>query len=47
MTLLIIGLVLFLGIHSLSIVAIIGLALIVQGYGQARLDPTVLYVPPE
>jgi len=71
MTLLIIGLVLFLGIHSLSIVAlpardtmaasigewpfkglysivaIIGLVLIVQGYGQARLDPTVLYVPPE
>ena len=71
MTLLILGLVLFLGIHSLSIVAlpardamaagigewpfkalygvvaIIGLVLIVQGYGQARLDPTVLYVPPE
>ncbi|MFO7763619.1 MAG: NnrU family protein [Wenzhouxiangellaceae bacterium] len=71
MTQLIIGLVLFLGIHSLSIVAlptrnamaasigewpfkglysvvaIIGLVLIVLGYGEARLDPTVLYVTPE
>ena len=71
MTQLILGLVLFLGIHSLSIIAlparnamaagigewpfkgiyaliaIIGLALIVQGYGQARMDPTVLYVTPE
>lgn len=71
MTQLILGLVLFLGIHSLSIVAlparnamaagigewpfkglysvvaIIGLVLIVHGYGQARLDPTVLYVTPD
>ena len=71
MTQLIIGLVLFLGIHSLSIfalparnamaasmgewpfkglysiVAIIGLVLIVLGYGEARLDPTILYVTPE
>lgn len=70
MTQLMIGLVLFLGIHSLSIIALpardavaaslgkwpfkalygvfalIGLVLIVQGYGQARLDPTVLYVTP-
>lgn len=67
---LIVGLVLFLGIHSLSImalparetlvsrmgewpfkglyavVAITGLVLIVHGYGQARLDPTVLYTLP-
>ncbi|MDT8409648.1 MAG: NnrU family protein [Wenzhouxiangellaceae bacterium] len=71
MTQLIIGLVLFLGIHSLSIVsadgrdamvsrigkwpfkglysvvALIGLVLIVQGYGSARMDPTVLYTPPD
>jgi uncharacterized membrane protein len=70
MTLLIAGLVIFLGIHSISIVApslreqmltklgegpwkglyslisIIGLVLIVYGYGAARLEPTVLYVPP-
>lgn len=71
MTQLIIGLVLFLGIHSLSIfalptrdavvarigewpfkavyalIAIAGLVLIVNGYGAARLDPTVVYVAPE
>ncbi|HKL52998.1 MAG TPA: NnrU family protein [Wenzhouxiangellaceae bacterium] len=68
---LILGLALFLGIHSISIVAlptrnamvdrmgewpykglyslvaIAGLVLIVYGYGQARLDPTVLYTTPE
>lgn len=68
---LILGLVLFLGIHSISIVAlpardalaarigewpfkglysivaIVGLVLIVLGYGDARLDPTVLYTPPD
>ncbi|NKI34945.1 NnrU family protein [Wenzhouxiangella sp. XN79A] len=71
MTLLVLGLILFLGIHSISIVArptrdrlaarlgewpykglysivaAIGLVLIVIGYGQARLTPTVLYSPPE
>jgi len=71
MTELIIGLVLFLGGHSLSIVApaardrmaaqlgewpfkavygliaLAGLVLIVRGYAAARLDPTILYVPPE
>jgi uncharacterized membrane protein len=70
MTLLIIGLVVFLGIHSLRIVAeparegmiarmglwpyklvyaviaVIGFVLIVKGYGEARLDPVVLYQPP-
>lgn len=70
MSLLILGLVLFLGVHSLSIlnangrdrlaqklgegafkgiyslIALLGLVLIVQGYGQARLDPTVIYTPP-
>lgn len=70
MLLLILGLVLFLGIHSLrivaepgrarmvsamgltgykgiySLVALAGLVLIVIGYGQARLDPFVLYQPP-
>lgn len=69
MLLLIVGLVLFLGIHSVSIVAepwrnrmaaqyghgwraayallaLLGFALIVIGYGQARLMPVVLYVPP-
>jgi uncharacterized membrane protein len=70
MTLLILGLVLFLGMHSLpifsltardrlmralgrngwravhSLVSIAGLVLIVVGYGQARLAPTVLYMPP-
>ncbi len=70
MATLIAGLVLFLGIHSLSIVneplrnrlqaslgeipfkglysliALIGLVLIVVGYGAARMDPTVLYTAP-
>jgi len=70
MTTLIFGLILFLGIHSVSIVApaarerwagalgdwpwkalyslvaIAGLVLVVHGYSQARLDPTVLYTPP-
>ncbi|MBY6204933.1 NnrU family protein [Halomonas denitrificans] len=71
MTLLVLGLVLFLGIHSLSIVArptrdrlaarlgvttfklaysvvaLVGFVLLIVGYGEARLDPTVLYAPPE
>ena len=70
MTLLVLGLVLFLGIHSLpifsvavrerliaalgrngwrgvhSLVSLAGLVLIIVGYGQARLAPTVLYLPP-
>lgn len=70
MTWLILGLVIFLGVHSVSIVApaarerwlaqmgeggwkglysllaFAGLALIVWGYGQARLDPVHLYTPP-
>ncbi|GGC59106.1 NnrU family protein [Marinobacter halophilus] len=70
MTLLILGLVLFLGVHSLSIAneslrdrlhasmgeaafkvlyslaSLAGLLLIIWGYGAARLDPTVLYIPP-
>ena len=70
MTWLVLGLVLFLGAHSVRIVAegwrsgriqawgeqgwkgrytavsLIGFALIVWGYGQARLDPTVLWTPP-
>ena len=70
MSTLIIGLVIFLGVHSISIVspswrnrmvdqmgewpfkglysliAIIGFVLIVRGYGEARLDPVVLYIPP-
>ncbi|MFL1454894.1 NnrU family protein [Marinobacter sp. GN3S48] len=70
MTTLIVGLVLFLGLHSLSIVneplrnrlqaslgeaafkglfslaSLIGLVLIIWGYGAARLDPTVIYTPP-
>ncbi|PWW01782.1 putative membrane protein [Hoeflea marina] len=70
MGLLILGLVVFLGIHSVrivasdfrasqiaargenawkgiySVVALIGLALIVVGYGQARLDPVVFWVSP-
>lgn len=69
MTLLILGLVLFVGMHSVSIVAedfrnrmaarnelvwkafygivsIVGIVLIVKGYAAARLDPTVLYIPP-
>ena len=66
---LILGLVLFLGIHSISIFAddwrnrmaakseigwkaaygllsLAGIFLIVRGYAAARLDPTVLYIPP-
>lgn len=70
MTLLIIGLALLLGIHSISIFAggwrnataarigelpwkglyslasLVGIVLVVWGYGQARLDPVVLYAPP-
>jgi uncharacterized membrane protein len=70
MALLIAGLVVFLGIHSISIfargardgaiarlgegpwkalygvIAAIGLVMIVYGFGQARLDPVVLYAPP-
>jgi len=70
MLVLVAGLVIFLGIHSVSIVAgdwraatiarvgerpwkgvyslasAVGLALIVVGYGLARRDPVVLYVPP-
>lgn len=70
MAMLIAGLVIFLGIHSLSIVneplrnrlsnsmgewpfkgvysvvSLLGLVLIVIGYGAARLEPTVLYTPP-
>ena len=70
MATLIVGLVLFLGVHSLSIVneplrnrlhnslgegafkglyslaALVGLVLIVWGYGNARLDPTVIYTSP-
>jgi uncharacterized membrane protein len=70
MTYLIVGLLLFFGVHSIGIVApawrdrtaarlgdptwkalysvasVIGFVLLVQGYGLARLDPTVLYAPP-
>ena len=69
MALLIIGLLLFLGMHSISIfaldfrnrqieknhlawkagysiIALIGFFLIVQGYAQAKLAPTLLYVTP-
>lgn len=70
MTLLILGLVLFLGTHSVrifaegwrratiarlgeggwkgaySVLALAGFVLIVWGYGQARLDPVVLWNPP-
>ncbi|MGB1479334.1 MAG: NnrU family protein, partial [Marinobacter salsuginis] len=70
MATLIVGLILFLGVHSLSIfneplrnrlnasmgegvfkglyslVALAGLLLIIWGYGAARMDPTVIYVPP-
>jgi uncharacterized membrane protein len=70
MTILILGLVLFLGIHSArvfadgmrsafiaqrganawkglyTIVSLAGFALLVWGYGQARLQPTVLWNPP-
>ena len=71
MTELLTGLVIFFGIHSISIVsdawrnraaarigewpwkgvyaliALIGLYLIIQGYGIARLAPVVLYTPPD
>lgn len=67
---LIVGLVLFLGVHSISIVghrwrdnmvarlgepawkglyslaSLVGLVLVVWGYGLARQEPVVLYVPP-
>lgn len=70
MSLLVAGLVLFLGIHSVSIVALdwraariaqmgeqpwkglyslvslAGFVLLIYGYGQARLAPVLLYVPP-
>lgn len=70
MTLLILGLVLFLGVHSVRIVAegwrvqtiarigegawkgiysvlsLAGFVLLIWGYGQARLDPTVLWATP-
>ena len=70
MLVLLLGLVLFLGVHSVrivapawreamiarrgdnawkglySLVAGLGLVLIVWGYGLARLDPVVLYAPP-
>ena len=70
MTLLIVGLVLFFGIHSVSIfaepqrerlraklgdgawkglysiISLVGLVLLIYGYGEARLQPQVLYVPP-
>jgi uncharacterized membrane protein len=70
MTLLLLGLVIFLGIHSVrvfaegtrsafiaqrgagawkglyTVVSLVGFALLVWGYGQARLQPTVLWNPP-
>ena len=70
MTALIIGLVLFLGVHAsrvfaepwrlrtieriggaawkgaYSVVSLLGFVLMVYGYGQARLEPLVLWVPP-
>lgn len=70
MAYLIVGLVLFLGVHSTSIVApawrdrmvaklgeggwkglysvitVIGIVLIIYGYGRARFEPVVLYTPP-
>lgn len=70
MTALLLGLILFLGIHSVrmfandwrqhaiqrlgeagwkgmySIVSAVGIALIVWGYGQARMEPVVLWIPP-
>lgn len=70
MTIMIVGLVLFLGVHSLSIVneplrnrlhaslgeaafkglyslvALLGLVLIIWGYGAARMEPTLVYAPP-
>lgn len=71
MTLLVLGLILFLGMHSLSIVApglretlvnrigewpykgvyalisILGVVLIIKGYGAARMEPVLLYTTPE
>ncbi len=70
MWMLVFGLMVFLGVHSISIVnrdwrdrmaakwgellfkglyagvSAVGLVLIVYGYGQARMDPAILYVPP-
>lgn len=70
MTVLIVGLVLFLGVHSTSIIAprwrdgmvvrlgegtwkglygaasLVGLVLVIWGYGLARQEPVLLYVPP-
>ena len=70
MSLLVLGLVIFLGVHSVAIVApgwrdaqlarmgepawkglytvisLVGFALLVYGYGQARQAPVVLYTPP-
>lgn len=70
MLVLVIGLLMFLGVHSTrmfapqwraktidrkglglwkglySVVAVIGLIMIVWGYGQARLDPVLLWMPP-
>ena len=70
MSVLILGLVIFLGVHSISIVApawrertmqrlgkgawkglyagvaLVGFVLIIYGYGQARLNPVLLYAPP-
>ena len=70
MTLLIVGLILFIGAHSVSIineswrdrvvaqiglvpwqlgyalVAVVGLGLVMWGYGLARQEPVILYVPP-
>jgi len=71
MTLLITGLVIFLAVHSISIVnddwrnriaarlgewtwqgiyalfSLVGLVLIIRGYALARMDPVVLYTPPQ
>lgn len=70
MWLLILGLVLFLGVHSIrifasdwrdqqfarlglkkwrglySLISIVGFVLLIYGFGQARLQPVLLYVPP-
>lgn len=70
MTILIIGLLVFLGLHSVnilspqkrqafvgrlgekkwkliySVISLIGLFLIIRGYGESRLDPTWLWMPP-
>ena len=71
MTALLAGLVIFFGVHSISIVndawrnrmaarlgewawkglygliALLGLVLMIRGYGLARLDPVMLYTPPD